>query len=321
MKKVTKPEDQAAALIEFGVEIETFIPETCGVDVGSYHSGRSVVRGIKPNGDIIEAPQFDGNRWRADRDGSIVYGPTYKPCEFVSPVLHGSEGINALREIVKFIRQIGGDVNNSCGLHVTVGIKSIIGSAEPEKIAEFVRKLAHIAQHQIWAIYAQTGTGRHTNHYAHQLRPETESYVDEMTKTTDRIRLCSLANQCGRGAINFQKAFCEKPAIEFRAFAGTINEQKVLHHVATALGVMRRAATVQTFGRFDRKSTKKHANVQTAVDALKRMWRILGWVDSVPGRDCALGLFGPLHAEFGKYRKAALEMAEKFEQRYPHANL
>ncbi len=51
------------------------------------------------------------------------------------------------------------------------------------------------------------------------------------------------------------------------------------------------------------------------------MWRLLGWVDSVPGRDCALGLFGPLHDEFGAYRKVALEMADKFEERFPAANL
>jgi hypothetical protein len=98
-----------------------------------------------------------------------------------------------------------------------------------------------------------------------------------------------------------------------------LNEFKVLHHLATALGLMRRAHTTQVFGAF-RKSARKH-KARTAMEALRRMWRVLGWVDSVPGRECALGLFGSLYEEFGKYRKAALEMAEKFEQRFPNANL
>ena len=54
---------------------------------------------------------------------------------------------------------------------------------------------------------------------------------------------------------------------------------------------------------------------------LWRMWRILGWCDATECQHLALGLFGMLHAEFGAYRKAALEMAEQFEARFPAANL
>jgi hypothetical protein len=50
-------------------------------------------------------------------------------------------------------------VNASCGCHITIGIKSVIGTSDAAATAEFVRKLAHIAHHNAWAIYAQTGTG------------------------------------------------------------------------------------------------------------------------------------------------------------------
>ena len=109
--------------------------------------------------------------------------------------------------------------------------------------------ITHIAHHNAWPIYAQTGSGRHLNNYSHTLRLETEQYVHQMTRTEDPMMLSSLANQCGRWMVNLQRAFCTKPAIEFRAFAGTLNEAKIFHHLATALGLMRRAATVQTFGR------------------------------------------------------------------------
>jgi hypothetical protein len=322
--KVNKPADEKARTIRFGIEIETIIPVASGVSVGGYHSGRPVHFGVDATtGQRIEAPKYFGSAWRADLDGSIAVEPGYIACEFVSPILENDEGLAKLREFIKFANRIGAKVNRSCGLHVTVGIKSVIGeAADNQAIANFVRKLAHIGQHNAWAIYAQTGTDRHTNHYAHQLRAETEALVLQMTETSDITRLSTLSAQCGRGMINFTKAFrpgCN--AIEFRAFAGTLNEGKVLHHLATALGIMRRAHVCQTFGRFDRKTTKKHSKVKTASEALRKMWRTLGWVDSTPGRDVALGLFDGLHTDFEKLRQVAIEMAEKFEQRFPNANL
>ncbi len=321
--KVKKNQDTAAQAIRFGVEIETMVPLSAQVDVGGYHNGAPVVGGYSASGEYVEAPMFDGARWRADRDGSIRCDSGYIPCEFVSPILYGDEGLSALRQFIAWANRIGAKVNASCGCHITIGIKSVIGTSDAAATAEFVRKLAHIAHHNAWAIYAQTGTGRHQNHYCHQLRLETEAIVERMTRTADPMQLAALAGQCGRGIVNFQKAFNggDRGAVEFRAFAGTLNEAKVLHHLATAFGIMRRAATVKQFGRFDRKSTKKHSKVANAVEAVRRLWRLLGWVDSTPGRDCALGLFGALHAEFGAYRKTAMEMAEKFEARFPAANL
>jgi hypothetical protein len=325
--KLTKPEDSAAKSITFGIELETQIPIACGVVVGGYHNGSTVRTGATASGQVITAPKFGNALWRAERDGSIRCDANMMPCEFVSPVLSGDEGVAKLREMMKFIRDIGGKVNDSCGCHITVGIDSITGipatADEPtrrEARTNFCRKVAHIAQANAWAIYAQTGTGRHTNSYSHQLAGEVESLVLQMTRTTDEVRLSTLSRQCGRGMVNFSKAFTNG-VIEFRAFAGTLNESKVLHHLATVLGICRRAATVQQFGKFDRKATKKHAVITNASEAVRRMWRLLGWVDSVPNRDCALGLFGALHTEFGSYRKVATEMAEQFEQRFPSANL
>ncbi len=320
--KLTKPEDSAAKAIRFGVELETVIPTTSGVEIGRRHHGRPVVNGLVGHC-LIDAPQFGNARWRAERDGSIRYDANYAPCEFVSPILHGEAGVAALRKMIEFIRGIGGKVNDSCGCHITVGIGSIIGVNDPtpHQIAEFCQRVAHIAQSNAWAIFAQTGTGRHVNSFSHALSDEVGGLLKQMKRhAADGVRVSSLAYSCGRGMVNFQKAFTHG-CIEFRAFAGTLNESKVLHHLATVLGLCRRAATVQRFGRFNRKATKKHSRVANAVEALRRMWRLLGWVDSVPNRDCALGMFGALHSEFGAYRAVAVEMAQQFESRFPAANL
>ena len=170
-------------------------------------------------------------------------------------------------------------------------------------------------------MYAQTGTDRHCNTYAHRLAPEVEGYLRSMIKSgASPLSLQAYAESCGHGMINLRKAFLgDTGAIEFRAFAGTLNEGKILHHLATALGMMRRAAVTKTFGRFQKSAKKNRA--KTAPEALKRLWRILGWCDATECLRIALGLFGALHAEFWIYRKVVMAMAVRFEERFPAANL
>lgn len=141
MKTASKPADVSAEAIRFGVEIETMVPASAGLTISAYHGGRAVVEATALDGRRVTAPVFGGHYWRAKRDGSILADPGHVACEFVSPILHGEAGIQALRDFVRFVRDIG--------------------------------------------------------------------------------------------------------AIEFRAFAGTLNEFKVLHYVATALGLMRRAAVAK----------------------------------------------------------------------------
>lgn len=316
--KVNKPEDPAARTIEFGVEIETMIPLTSNVTVGAYHGGHRVRGGTAPNGEFIPCPTFAGFYWKAERDGSIMVEDGYAPCEFVSPILYGDAGLAALRDFIRFANRIGAKVNKSCGCHITVGIKSVIGTADAKSVASFVRKLAQMANQNRWAIYAQTGTDRHTNHYCHLLHNECEQYLNAMLAAPDG-GLPYLASRCGRGMVNFQKAFQgESSAVEFRAFAGTLNEGKVLHHLATALGLCRKAHVYAAKTKLQKGRKNKSTN---ALDAVRRLWRILGWSCSTGTVEVALGLFGALHAEFGTYRKVAAEMAAKFEERFPAANL
>jgi len=326
MKSAAKPMDTAAEAICFGVEIETMIPAAAMVTVGRYHAGATVTHALV-NGQRVPAPRLapadvvTAATWRADRDGSIRCDPGYVPCEFVSPVLRGRAGLANLRAMVSWIVRIGGKVNDSCGLHITVGIKSATGAAEVPDVARFLRTLCHIAHQNAWAIYAQTGKGRHESNYSHVLRQEVEDFLRHMTRPgLTREQASNLAVQCGRGMINLRKAFLgEQGAVEFRAFAGTLDEFKILHHLATAIGLVRRAVVTRTFGGFQ-KSTKKNRSA-SAPQAVRRLWRILGWCDATGCQENALGLFGDLHAEFGTYRRAALQAAEQFESRYPAANL
>ena len=237
-KGVMKKPDTQAASILFGVELETTIPATSGVMVGSYHHGTAVTRGVRkghsvPAGllparlpEVVAAPTFGRLAWRAERDGSIRGAG--EPCEFVSPILHGEAGVAALCDFVGWMNEIGATVNDSCGCHVTVSADSVIGTSDNDERAKFARKLAHIAQWHARSIYGQTGTGRHLNHYSHTFAADVAQLVKTMERSPSPSVKTSAAISCGRGMINFRKVFSHG-LVEFRAFAGTTSLAKVSH--------------------------------------------------------------------------------------------
>lgn len=315
----TPSPDTAAAGITFGIEIETMIPVGT-LPVGGYHAGRPVIL-ASVRGLTYAAPQFNGATWRADRDGSIRADAGYEACEFVSPVLQGEAGLTNLVQFLTFLKTIGAKTNLSCGLHITVGLVSVTGTRDAQKLTEFCRQLArHGIEHE-WAIYAQTGVGRHANPYSHRLNAAHDACLAEAVETTDALTRVERLHQAGRGMINFRKAVGQNPVVEFRAFTGTINETKVLHHVATVLGLCRKA--VATNRTPSLKLDARVANVD-APTALRRMHKLLRWV---PGRQTtrkpvtepSFGLFGILFERRTEIMARGMASAVRFEQQFPRA--
>jgi hypothetical protein len=318
-------EDPEARFIRFGVELETVVPVEASIAVGCYHQGEPVRSGRVPGEiDFIAAPSFGGKYWRGDRDASVeVVSPWHHVCEFVSPVLFGATGVETLRDFVRFANSVDASVNASCGCHVTIGIKSVIGTGAVYPVSVFLRKLIRVVKLHAWAVYAQTGTDRHTCKYAAEIPVEARELSNDLVRDISisgdpQAFGRQIANECKRGMLNLKKAFPDNPdeaAVEFRAFAGTLNEHKILHHVATCLGLVRRAATLRLPPVFTR------SNHRDAPAALRALWSDLGWLEDGPGPDCALGQFGLLYSEFPNHAAVALKMAQKFEAKAPNARL
>ena len=80
--------------------------------------------GAEPHTNLpLNAPTFNGNHWKAERDGSIRVKPGRVACEFVSPILKGGAGVEHLLQFVEWANAIGANVNASCGCHITVGVE------------------------------------------------------------------------------------------------------------------------------------------------------------------------------------------------------
>ena len=312
-----KSQDPQAEQITFGIELETTVPATSGIAIGGYHCGLQVTSGIHATDrHTVLAPGYMGKNWKAERDGSIRYETGRMACEFISPILQGVAGVNNLIDFVAFANAIGAKVNATCGCHITVGVASIIGTNDPQRMSEFARKLAHIAKWHAMSLYGQTGTGRHLNRFSHVLEDEVGELVAKMEKATPQYK-GDLANRCGRGMVNFRKLYSHG-VIEFRVFAGTLNRDKLLHHLATVLGLCRRAAQIECLGSYS-KNKAQCKRTATAATALRFLWDYLGWTGSK--RPETLGLFGPLHDGFKEYRRAAVLMCRRFDSRFPGANL
>lgn len=310
-RKLAAP-DETAAHLEFGVEIETVIPQSSGLQVGSYHRGNPVTVGRTPAGEVLQAPTFNGELWRADRDGSINIPRGYAACEFVSPRLKGDAGIRALIDMVRFIVAIGGRVNPSCGLHVTVGLGWLTN--DPKGLLEFAYRLASNAHDNAWPIFAQTGTDRHRNHYCLPLSKPAFENLAKATKAPSE-RVVELVRSTGRGMVNFQKLLNAAPCVEFRAFAATLNEYKILHHVATALGLVSKCRAVKRVCPW--KPDAPRLRTKTAVEALERMWHLLRWSVSGASSEPAYGLFGVMHQKFPSMKEVVSNAAHTFDRKWP----
>ena len=194
-----------ASEINFGVEFETTLPMNDTTHIGHYHSGCQV--NWLPAG------------WKAERDSSIRCQAGRKACEFVSPKLNGPEGLHQVGEALAQIRIRGAKVNESCGVHVTVGWN---GDA-----AALARLISLVGNHEK-AMYASTGTKRRERViYTKSIKVYGNRNDAKLKCDSDRYHLLNLTH-LARG----------QKRIEFRVFAGTLNTTKAQAYIQMCLGLV-----------------------------------------------------------------------------------
>lgn len=230
----------------FGVEIETSIPHGTVSRVGGH--GRGLQVEWLPRG------------WKADADPSIRPEAGHQAVEFVSPVLKGRAGMKQLMEAVRTIIAKGGKVNASCGLHVHVGFNKTNEA--------MLRQLVTMVANYEKAIYAQTGTkAREQGTWCRGMQGY--GSLDRAMEGRQRSRY------------HVVNTLTDKPTVEFRAFAATLNAEKVAGHVLTCVALVQKTLMSERRGQFTPKPVKPTSPVARKGDgqtALCRLFYALGWI-------------------------------------------
>jgi len=78
--------------------------------------------------------------WKVVYDGSLT-SRNGGSCEVVSPVLRGTDGMNELRSVAKVLRDANATVNQSCGMHIHIGVDGALTQAQQARL---------IVAHQRW---------------------------------------------------------------------------------------------------------------------------------------------------------------------------
>ena len=213
----------------FGIEIECLIPTASAPSMNYSHLSRS--GNFRP-GTCLE-------NWNAKRDGSLHGESGYTAVEVVSPPLTGSAGITEVIAMLDYLHSIGTKVNQSCGLHVHVGIRQLT-STNPSEFAKTAANVAILSNLYAPALYGQTGDDRRINvSWARALTSSDRKEVADAKKDGRRPNLgirYKIVNLDNLGSTG---------TVEFRCFAGTTNTLKILHHVWSALSICQLALELQ----------------------------------------------------------------------------
>ncbi len=278
--------------IFFGIEFETTLPNNDTTPIGGYHNGTQI-------------PWLPAG-WKAERDSSIrTFAANRKGCEFVSPKLSGYDGLKQVEDALDQINARHARVNESCGVHVTI---SWDGDA-----AALARLISLVGNHEK-AIFASTGTKRRErNIFSKKIKQYGNKDAAKQRCESDRYHLLNLTH-LARG----------QNRVEFRAFAGTLNKEKVIGYIQMCLGLVELALNTKRCSGWE---YEKRDGVKSCWDRpgagegeteLNRLYYRLGWTKGWYKGELRNKRYGELSndgqtCDWKATKKKLIEMAKKYD--------
>ena len=231
----------------FGLEVET-------TGLGRERTARAIAahfgtsaRYVGHPHDAWEAPMPDGRRWMVESDGSV----TDPSAEVVSPVCRW-EDIEMVQQVVRAIRKAGAKVDDSCGIHVHVGL----GEHTPKTL----RNLVNIVNAKEDLLTLALGIGEYRR--GRWCRPVDQDFLAQLNRvkpktmddfarvwygTTDwRYSANRHYDDSRYHLLNLHATFStERPAhtIEFRAGGATLHAGEIKSYIQLCLAISHQALT------------------------------------------------------------------------------
>jgi hypothetical protein len=217
----------------FGVELELYTPNA------TFGSDEFAARAAMQD----RLARLGASRWKVVRDGSLGYVSGFMPMEVVSPILQGTEGLVAMKQVMDMVREAGCRVNNQCGLHVHVGVRGM----SPQRVRKIALAFLN-AEHHFDSIvppsrrnnrYALSNTARAAGRSGDLANAGTiRSITDVMNGGNSNEHYNSFRYY----KLNFQ-SFVHHGTIEFRQHAGSVESAKACAWVRLITGFCAAAAS------------------------------------------------------------------------------
>jgi hypothetical protein len=264
------------ATLRFGIELEVTgidIPN-CARVVASVVGGRVTVEGTYYNRHTVA--MADGRKWTAMSDGSISDETGRGGAELVSPILTWAD-MPLVQDIARALVSAGAVVNSSCGMHVHV-------DAAAHKANPAALKALIVLAGSYEAVYTKglgISSDRMANEFCKPINPSVVASAKKMTSVTlDKLASAWYTRVNGaRGSVTSSMrehynesryhglnvhAVWNKGTVEFRYFAGTLNDLTIRDNVAFCLGMMIYSLT--------RPETKGSRKAYTRDDVTAKNW-------------------------------------------------
>lgn len=234
--------------LTFGIELETYgLGRDGAVNALALQDGWR--RGY---GNAAIDPK--GRTWKAVGDSSI---DGYQPAEVVSPVLR-YEDMELLQGAVRKLRAAGAKVNDSCGIHIHVGVEGAFDVPAIVRLAKYWNRKEKLIKHALGTLI------RRSNSYCRDINHN--GFIDRLDalrrapRTMDELNAAWYGRNGGGSfhydgtryhALNLHNVWF-RGTIEWRLFNATMHAGKIKAYVQFVLAVALHAVNTRAAARPDR---------------------------------------------------------------------
>ena len=203
------------SMLTFGIEIECVGLSTSGAEQALVAAGvQCENRGYNHSARPI---------WKVVHDGSLH--SRNGSCEVVSPVLSGSDGLTEVRTVMKVLRDAGARINESCGMHIHIGVDQLTQAHQARIIRAYGAwqwaMTAFILERRVNGSWSKLRTTRAFDTVATQW--ENASDRRDLASSYDRYYALNVA------------AYYRHGTFEFRSHHGSLNGTNATAWIATHL--------------------------------------------------------------------------------------
>jgi hypothetical protein len=214
--------DDTLSHLTFGTEFEVFFPG----NRYSVSTARAELRRRTGFGWDVHA---DGSIRDENGLGSFRGG---SGAEFVSPVLRGQDGLDQVATVVNALRDMGANVNSSCGFHVHVGVAENDLQTQKNLV-----KLYASYEREIDEVMPNSRRANNAG-FCRSIASVNFASVDRARNWKDLVRAMQIAAGSGTDRyvkLNLATYDRDKPTVEFRQHSGTVDAVKAVNWIIRCL--------------------------------------------------------------------------------------